>query len=114
MTDLEVSGTKVTLDDEGYLLNFDDWNEQVAKALAEKDGIKGLEKEKLDILKFIREYYRKYNYFPIFHSVCKHVHLPKDCMNEKFMNPMQAWKIAGFPKPDENMVTILEYGQTPG
>lgn len=114
MTEMDVSGTKVMVDDEGYLVNFDDWNEQVAGVLSEREGLGKLDGEKLDILKFIREYYMKYNFFPILHSVCKHVHMPKDCISEEFMNPIKAWKLAGFPKPDENIVTILGHGQTPG
>lgn len=114
MKELDVAGRKVRLDDEGYLLNFEDWNEQVACALAEGEGIEELETEKMDILKFIREHYRKFNFFPILHAVCKHVHLPKDCLSEEFLDPMVAWKLAGLPKPDENIVNILEYGESPG
>lgn len=112
--EIEVSGSKVQLDEEGFLVNFDDWNEQVACALAEREGVEELQKEKMDILKFIREYYKKYNFFPILQAVCKHVHLPKDCLSEDFFDPMQAWKLAGLPKPDENIVNILEYGESPG
>ena len=39
---LEYSGGKIVLDDEGYLENPDDWNDKVACALAEKEGIEEL------------------------------------------------------------------------
>jgi TusE/DsrC/DsvC family sulfur relay protein len=109
----ELSEVKIDLDDEGYLVHFDAWNESVAGVLAKNEGI-DLDKEKLEILKFIRDYYKQYNYFPILNAVCKNVHQPKNCVNEEFMNPIKAWKLAGLPKPDENIVSILEYGQTPG
>ena len=32
-------GLKIEVDEEGYLLNFDDWNEKVACALAEREGV---------------------------------------------------------------------------
>lgn len=113
MPKLEYGGITVNVDDEGYLLSFNDWNESVAYALAEKEGVAELTKERMDILKFIREYYKKYNFFPILNAVCKNLHQPKDCMSVQFMNPVQAWKVAGFPKPDEEIINILE-GQTPG
>jgi TusE/DsrC/DsvC family sulfur relay protein len=113
MAEIEVSGKRINLDDEGYLLNFDDWNENVACALAEREGIEELTRERIDILKFIRDYYRKYNFFPILNAVCKNVHQPKNCINEQFMGPLQAWKLAGLPKPSEEIVNIVEYSQTP-
>lgn len=109
---VEYSGGKVMLDDGNYLVNFNDWNEQVACILAEKEGIEELTKDRIAALKFIRDYYKEYNFFPIFNAVCKNIHQPKNCINEQFIEPLKAWKIAGLPKPDEEMINILE-GQTP-
>jgi TusE/DsrC/DsvC family sulfur relay protein len=113
MPTIEYRGQKINIDDEGYLLNFEDWNDDIACALAEREGIEELTKEKLEILKFIREYYRKYNFFPILNAVCKNVHQPKNCITEQFMDPLKAWKLAGLPRPSEEIVNIVEYGQTP-
>lgn len=110
---MEHSGMKINVDDEGYLVNFDDWNEKVALALADCEGIE-LTNEKIDALKFIREYYKKYNFFPILNAVCKHIHQPKNCIQEEFIDPIKAWKIAGLPKPDDEIINVLSYGQTPG
>lgn len=113
MAVIEYAGGKVNIDDGGYLVNIDDWNEQVACALAEREGVDELTKERIDILKFIREYYKKYNFFPILNAVCKNVHQPKNCINEQFMDPLTAWKLAGLPKPSDDIANIIEYGQTP-
>ncbi len=113
MATIEYAGGKVNIDDEGYLVNINDWNEQVACALAEIAGVDELTKERMEILKFIREYYKKYNFFPILNAVCKNVHQPKNCINEKFMDPLTAWKLAGLPQPGEDIVNIVQYGQTP-
>lgn len=110
---IEVSGKQIEIDDEGYLRNFDDWSEGVACALAEKEGVEELTKERLDIIRFIRDYYRRYNFFPVLNAVCKNVHQPKDCINEQFLDPVIAWKIAGLPKPDETIINLLRYRQTP-
>jgi len=94
---LEYGSVKVELDDEGFLVNGDTWNEKVASAIADHLGIGELTKERVDIIRFMREYYRQYNSFPILRSVCKNIHKPRECINEEFIDPMKAWKIAGLP-----------------
>ncbi len=111
---VEYQGKEIAIDEEGYLVNFDDWNEAVARALAKREGVVELTADKIEALRFIRDHYRKYNYFPIVNAVCKHVHKPKDCVHEDFMNPLLAWKVAGLPKPEEPVISLLEAGQSPG
>ncbi len=101
---LEYGEVKIKIDDDGFLENIDEWNEKVACALAEREGVEELTEDRIDILKFIRAYYKKYNFFPILRAVCKNVHQPKNCLNENFLNPVQAWKIAGLPNPGEEVI----------
>jgi tRNA 2-thiouridine synthesizing protein E len=98
---IEYQGMKVEVDDEGFLVNFDDWNEKVACALAEREGVSKqcpLTEQKMDILKFIREYYKKHQAMPIVRAVCMNVHQPKNCEYQQFPDPVIASKIAGLPK----------------
>lgn len=111
---VEYKGKQIAVDDEGYLAQYDDWNESVARALAAREGIENLTDDKLEALRFIREYYKKFNFFPILNAVCKYVHKPKDCVQEDFLNPLLAWKIAGLPKPEEPVISLLKAGQSPG
>jgi tRNA 2-thiouridine synthesizing protein E len=105
---LEYGGTKIKLDDEGYLADFNDWDTKTACGLAENEGVEELTNEKMDVIKFMREYYTKYKSFPILDSVCKNVHQAKDCVNEDFVDPLKAWKIAGLPKPSEEVISYLK------
>ena len=112
MPKLEYAGIQVDVDEEGYLLNFDDWDEKVACALADREGILDrcpLTREKMDILKFLRDYYEKFHSFPIVQYVCKNVHQPKECEYEEFMDPIQAWKIAGLPKPTTEVFAYIRH-----
>lgn len=90
----------VKLDDQGFLVNLEDWDEEVAQDLAYNEGIEELSPEKLEIVKFMREYYCKFKAFPILNNVCKNINQPKGCVNEEFINPQKAWKIAGLPRLD--------------
>jgi TusE/DsrC/DsvC family sulfur relay protein len=111
---IEYQGKKAALDEQGYLLDSEDWNEAVADALAMREGVGKLTEDKIMALKFIREYFKRYNFFPILNAVCKQVHKPKDCVQEDFLNPLLAWKIAGLPKPEEPVISLLKAGQSPG
>jgi TusE/DsrC/DsvC family sulfur relay protein len=105
---LEYSDLKIKLDDEGYLENPDDWNEKVACALAEKEGVEELTQDRMEIINFLRDHYRKYGFFPILGSICKSVHQSKECIAEKFMEPLTVWKVAGLPKPNPQVVGYLK------
>lgn len=105
---IEYGNQKIRLDDDGYLDNFEDWNEKTACGLAEREGIEELTKERLEVIKFMRDYYKQFQSFPIMGSVCKNVHQPKNCVNEDFVDPLKAWKIAGLPKPSEEVISYLK------
>lgn len=100
MPKLEIGGKDIGINEEGFLLDKKDWNEEVALALASREGFDSLSAEQLDIIKFMREYFLKYKVFPILNNVCRIAHQPKDCVNEQFINPEKAWKIAGLPKQE--------------
>ena len=99
MTDMKLEDKKIVVDVEGFLTNFDDWDEEVARGLAEREGVAELSSGKLEIVRFMREYYKKFHAFPILNYVCKNLHQSRECVSEKFINPMKAWKIAGLPHP---------------
>ena len=98
MATFELAGKTIEVDDEGFLVNPDDWNEEVAYALAEREQQELTEAE-MDILRFMRKYYERHNAFPILNYVCKNVDQPRGCIREKFLDPLKAWKIGGLPKP---------------
>lgn len=112
MPTLEFAGVRVDVDEEGYLVNFDDWNEKVACALAEREGILDqcpLTKERMDILYFLRDYYRKFQSFPVVRAVCRNVHQRENCEYEFFMDPIKAWKIAVLPKPSTEVFAYIKH-----
>lgn len=108
MAVIEHQGTKVDVDAEGFLSDFSAWNEDVARALAASVGIEDLTGEMLSVIRFMRDYYAKYESFPILGNVCKNVNQPRDCVQEEFIDPLMAWKIAGLPKPNEEVLAYLQ------
>ena len=51
---LDVNGKSIEINDEGYLADINDWDEEVAQALADKEGIK-LTQKHFDLIKYLRE-----------------------------------------------------------
>ncbi len=101
MAIIEYEGLKIEVDEEGYLTDFNAWNEKVACAIAEREGISKkcpLGEQQMAILKFIREYYKKYEALPIVRALCMNVHQPKNCEYVEFPDPIIASKVAGLPK----------------
>ncbi len=70
----------VELDDEGYLVRLDDWNEEVACVLAEREAVEELTEDRMEIIKFLRNYYKQFNHFPVLSGVCRNVHQEKECI----------------------------------
>ena len=112
MTTLTYENETITLDHEGYLEDFENWNEKTACAMADHEGISQecpLSKDRMDILKFIRDYYKKFEAFPIVRAVCKNVGQSKDCQYQQFPDPIIAWKIAGLPKPTPEVFAKIKH-----
>ena len=100
MPTIECGGKQIAIDDKGFLTNTDDWTEGVAQILAQQEGLSALTDEQMEIIKFLRNYYKTFSSFPILNYVCKHTHQEKKCVNEQFVNPEKAWRIAGLPRLD--------------
>ena len=107
MPQLEYQGEKIEVDSRGYLRDYDSWNENVARALARDEGIAELTDDELEVIRFMRQYYGKYKSFPLLRLVCRNVHQTQDCVNEEFIDPLKAWKIAGLPEPVGEVLSYL-------
>ncbi|MBU0943687.1 MAG: TusE/DsrC/DsvC family sulfur relay protein [Proteobacteria bacterium] len=100
MSAIECAGKTIQIDEHGFLADLNDWNEDVAQVLATREGVETLSREQMEIISFMRKYYLRNKVFPILNQLCKVVHQSKECVNEQFINPEKAWKIAGLPKLD--------------
>lgn len=102
------SATHYELDKEGYIVDPDDWNEEVAATLAEAEGLE-LSESYWPILNFMREYWVEHKVAPDVRHVIKHLsghhgYTKKDAKQAIFtLFPYgyvkQACKIAGMQRP---------------
>ena len=95
------------LDKEGYLKELTGWSEELAVALAEKDGVV-LTEQHWEIIRFLRDYYQEYQVVPamrVFTRVLAR-QLGKEKSDTIYLYTLfpdgpvkQASKYAGLPKP---------------
>jgi tRNA 2-thiouridine synthesizing protein E len=107
MPTLDFQGQSVEVDEEGYLLNLDDWNEELCKFLAKKENV-DLTEAHWEVIHFLREYYEEYQIAPMIRVLTKAIgkKLGPEKGNNKYLYELypegpakQACKFAGLPKP---------------
>ena len=103
----DLNGKAYETDEEGYLVNLADWNEDVAKFLAQEEKVE-LTPAHWEVINFLREYYNEYQIAPAIRVLTKAIgkKLGADKGNNKYLYELfpygpakQACKIAGLPKP---------------
>jgi tRNA 2-thiouridine synthesizing protein E len=103
MSVLEVKDKKIELNEEGFLLRPEEWDEEVAKFLAkQEEGIDDLSEEHWKIIKYIRDYYLEKQLAPMVRKICQTTGFTLKHIYELFPSgPAKgACKLAGLPKPD--------------
>jgi dissimilatory sulfite reductase related protein len=101
MTMALIASTSVDVDAEGFLTNPEQWNEQIAQAIAGDNGIAQLTERHWLVIKFMRERYLATGTAPSIRSLGKESGVPVKELYQLFpKGPAKlAAKIGGIPKP---------------
>lgn len=103
MPQIDVRGKKIELNQEGFMVNPEEWDGQVAEVLAKtEEGIDNLTQDHWAVINYIRGYYVEKNLAPMVRKVCKNTGFPLKYIFDLFPSgPAKgACKVAGLPKPD--------------
>ncbi len=104
---IAIQGREIPTDPEGYLANLDDWSEDVAQVLAERDGL-ALAEGHWKIIRFMRDYFQEYGTAPNLRILQKALkeEFGEEWGDKKFLFTLfpygpakQAGRYAGTPKP---------------
>ena len=106
MSHIRVGGKRIELNPEGFLVHFEDWNEEVAETLAKLDNLT-LDHCHWEAFGFLREYYVEYEVNPSPRIVVRTIgeklrggKCPTRVLDELF--PLggckQACRLAGLPQ----------------
>jgi tRNA 2-thiouridine synthesizing protein E len=107
MSTINVQGRDIALDKDGYLLELDDWNPDVAEALAAREDME-LSEAHWEILKLLRQFYAEFQLSPATRPLIRYTaqQLGPEKGNSMHLNKLfhgtpakLAAKLAGLPKP---------------
>ncbi len=107
MPTVEIAGKPVEVDEDGYLVNLEDWTKDVAIVFAKEDELE-LSDAHWEVINFLREYYEKYQIAPMIKILVKEIGktMGKEKGNTKYLYELypagpakQACRFAGLPKP---------------
>ena len=104
---IEINGKSYETDEEGYLVDLNEWNEDVAKILAEQENV-NMTDQHWEVVNFLREYYNEFQIAPAVRVLTKAIgkKLGPEKGTSQYLYDLfpygpakQACKIAGLPKP---------------
>ena len=101
MSDLQVGDKTLTLDEDGFIQEPDQWDEAVAAALAKTEGVEELSEEHWQVVNYLRQYFLEYGVAPMIRKLCKATGFKLKKIYALFPSgPAKgACKVAGLPKP---------------
>lgn len=103
MPEIEIDGKKIELNEEGFMVSPQEWNEETAKILGKiEEGLEELTEDHWAVINYIREYYLEKDLAPMVRKMCKATGFKLKYIFELFPSgPAKgACKLAGLPKPD--------------
>jgi len=107
MPHIEFQGKQYEVDEDGYLMNLDDWSKELAESIAKTEDVVMTEAH-WEVVNFLRDYYQKYQIAPMIKILVKELGktMGPSKGNTKYLYELypggpakQACKIAGLPKP---------------
>ncbi len=91
----------IEVDEDGFMLEPDQWNEDVAKAIATTEGVNELSEEHWKLVHYLRNYFLQFGVAPMIRKLCKETGFDLKKVYELFPSgPAKgACKVAGLAKP---------------
>jgi tRNA 2-thiouridine synthesizing protein E len=101
MPTITLAGKQFDVDEDGFMLDPTQWTDDLAVGLAKTEGIEALTEDHWKVIRYLREYYAKFNVAPPIRMLCKQTGFPLKRIYELFSTGpgKGACKLAGLPKP---------------
>jgi len=99
---IEFNGKQIEMDGDGFMLEPQLWNDELATLIAKEDDIQNLTDNHWAIIRIIRRSYEETGMAPMIRSICKETGLKLKDIYELFpLGPARgACRVSGLPKPD--------------
>ncbi len=101
MPTVNLAGKEIEVDENGFYLDPELWDEDAAAAMAGEEGISELTDEHWKVINYLRGYFLKFGTAPMIRRLCKDTGFKLKYIYKLFPSgPAKgACKLAGLPKP---------------
>ncbi len=101
MPTVEFQGSTFSIDEDGFIDNFENWNESWVQFVKKEEGIDELNEEHKMVINVLQDYYRKNGIAPMVRILSKLTGFKLKHIYELFPSGpgKGACKMAGLPKP---------------
>jgi len=101
MSYVTVNGNQIEVDEDGFIVNPELWNEAIVKEFAKLESVDNLTEKHWKVINYLRDYYKQFGIAPMIRKLCKETGFTLKEIYELFPSgPAKgACKLAGLPKP---------------
>ena len=101
MSVVQIKGSEVEIDEDGFLVDPEDWSEDMAAYFATVEDVTELTDKHWQVINYLRDYFKKFGVAPMIRKLCKDTGFTLKEIYELFPSgPAKgACKLAGLPKP---------------
>jgi len=101
MSYVTVKGAQIEVDEDGFLVDPNLWNEAIVEVFAKLESVEQLTEKHWKVINYLRDYYQKFEIAPMIRKLCKETGFTLKEIYELFPSgPAKgACKLAGLPKP---------------
>ena len=101
MAQIEMAGIMLEVDENGFMQETAKWNEDIARAYAQKENVNELTEDHWKALHYLRNYYLEFGMCPMIRRLIKETGFNLSSLYELFPEgpANSACKWAGVPKP---------------
>lgn len=97
----------LAFDEDGFLMEPALWSQDLARTLAEEEGLDTLTEAHWRVIGFIREKFLRLGSLVNLRQVCRGTDLNRDQVKALFGGCRAIWRIAGLPNPGEEAKSYL-------
>lgn len=98
---ITINQAEIEIDEDGFIVDPDQWSEDVAMYFASVEGIAELNEDHWKVINYLRNYFEQFQLAPMIRKLCKETGCSLKYLYELFpTGPARgACKLAGLPKP---------------
>ncbi len=91
----------IEVDEDGFMMDPEQWDKAVAAALGNTEGVDDLTEDHWKVIQYLRDYFAQFGVAPMIRKLCKQTGFQLKEIYELFPSgPAKgACKVAGLPKP---------------